>query len=109
MTHSQTTAAKTMFERISVAQAQTLIASEACTLIDIRDAQSYAEAHVPEATHLDGNAVDEFVAATNRELPLLIYCYHGNSSQSAAQYFAGRDFKRVYSIDGGFEVWRQTL
>lgn len=98
-----------MFERISVTQAQALIANEACNIIDIRDAQSYAQAHVPNAAHLDGNVIDDFIATSDRELPLLIYCYHGNSSQSAAQYFAGQDFKRVYSVDGGFEAWRLQL
>ncbi len=109
MAASQTTAVKLMFERISIDQAKALIAAEPCTLVDIRDAQSYAEAHVPDAIHLDGNSVEEFVANTNREQPLLIYCYHGNSSQSAAQYFAGQEFKRVFSVDGGFEAWRQNL
>ncbi len=98
-----------MFERISITQAKALIAAETCNVLDIRDAQSYAEAHVPEAKHLDGNRVDEFLASSDRELPLVIYCYHGNSSQSAAQYFAGQQFKRVYSVDGGFEAWRQEL
>ncbi|MFT5033679.1 MAG: thiosulfate sulfurtransferase [Bermanella sp.] len=98
-----------MFERISIAQAKSLIVAESCNIVDIRDAQSYADAHVPEAKHLDGNAVDEFIAASDRELPLLIYCYHGNSSQSAAQYFDGQQFKRVYSVDGGFEAWRLQL
>lgn len=109
MPTSQSTAANTMFERISIAQAKALIAAETCNIIDIRDAQSYTESHVPEATHLEGNAVDAFIAASNPDLPLLIYCYHGNSSQSAAQYFAGLDFKRVYSVDGGFEAWRHKL
>ena len=109
MAPSQMTAATAMFERISVAEAQALIAAEACHVVDIRDAQSYAEAHVPEASHLDGNTVDEFVATGDRERPLVIYCYHGNSSQSAAQYFAGQNFKRVFSVDGGFEAWRALL
>ena len=98
-----------MFERISVDQARTLIEREACTLVDIRDAQSYAQAHVPGAIHLDGNAVDAFVDGANRNQPLILYCYHGNSSQNAAQYFAGRAFDRVYSVDGGFEAWRNVL
>lgn len=98
-----------MYERISVDQARSLIDQEACTVVDIRDAQSYAQAHVPGAIHLDGNAVDAFVDNTNRAQPLILYCYHGNSSQNAAQYFASRDFNRVYSVDGGFEAWRIAL
>ncbi|MBB3047394.1 thiosulfate sulfurtransferase [Litorivivens lipolytica] len=97
------------FKRISVADAQNLLNEQTCTLADIRDGQSYAMSHVPGAAHLDGNSVEEFLKEANREQPLIIYCYHGNSSQSAAQYFAEQGFAEVYSIDGGFEVWRQQL
>ena len=95
-----------MSERISIAQAKALIAAETCNIIDIRDAQSYAESHVPEATHLEGNAVNAFIAASNPDLPLLIYCYNGNSSQSAADYFSSLGFERCYSVDGGYEEWK---
>ncbi len=31
-----------------------------------------------------------------------------NSSQSAAAYLVGQGFSEVYSLDGGFELWRST-
>ncbi len=37
-------------------------------------------------------------------------CYHGISSQGAAQYLINQGFDAVYSVDGGFEAWhRQSL
>ncbi|NKQ13210.1 thiosulfate sulfurtransferase, partial [Pseudomonas sp. SST3] len=30
------------------------------------------------------------------------------SSQSAAAYLINQGFSDVYSLDGGFELWRQT-
>jgi len=36
----------------------------------------------------------------------VVVCYHGNSSQQAAQFFAGEGFNDVYSMDGGFEAWK---
>ncbi|MDE0931482.1 MAG: rhodanese-like domain-containing protein, partial [Halioglobus sp.] len=42
----------------------------------------------------------------DRDQPLLIYCYHGNSSQGAADYFFNQGFEDVYSMDGGYEAWR---
>jgi thiosulfate sulfurtransferase len=35
-----------------------------------------------------------------------VVCYRGNSSQSAAAYLASQGFSEVYSLDGGFELWR---
>ena len=97
------------FQRISVSQAKEILESQNSSLLDIRDAQSFALEHVPEAQHLDGNNVDAFLQSADKSQPLIIYCYHGNSSQSAAQYFAEQGFEQVYSVDGGFEHWRSQL
>lgn len=43
---------------------------------------------------------------TDFSKPVLVMCYHGNSSKSAAQYLLTQGFDQVYSIDGGFEAWR---
>jgi thiosulfate sulfurtransferase len=50
--------------------------------------------------------MDAFLAAADRDQPLLVYCYHGNSSQGAADYFFNQGFEDVYSMDGGYEAWR---
>jgi thiosulfate sulfurtransferase len=50
--------------------------------------------------------MDEFLAVADKAKPLIVYCYHGNSSQGAANYFDGLGFKEVYSVDGGYEAWR---
>ncbi len=35
-------------------------------------------------------------------------CYHGISSQGAAQYLVNQGFEEVYSVDGGFEAWHRA-
>ena len=40
------------------------------------------------------------------DTPVLVYCYHGISSQNAAAFLIERGFETVYSLDGGFEAWR---
>ena len=37
-----------------------------------------------------------------KDVPILIYCYHGNASQTYAQAFVDFRFSEVYSIDGGY-------
>lgn len=75
---------------------------------DIRDPASYEEAHIPGAIHVhDGNAPQLF-EQTDKSKPLVIYCYHGNSSLGAAGYLVEQGFKNVASVRGGFEAWRQT-
>ena len=49
--------------------------------------------------------IDAFLVEEDKEKPLLIYCYHGVSSQSAAEYFTEHGFSNVYSLEGGYTAW----
>ena len=93
------------FKRIDPATAHDLRQSGA-QVVDIRDAHSFANAHIPGARHLDNHSLPDFLAGADLAAPLLVVCYHGNSSQSAAAYLAQQGFAEVYSVDGGFELWR---
>ncbi|MDA1135366.1 MAG: rhodanese-like domain-containing protein [Proteobacteria bacterium] len=41
----------------------------------------------------------------NKDETLLIYCYHGNSSKSAANFFAEKGFINAFSMDEGYSGW----
>ncbi|WP_417776271.1 thiosulfate sulfurtransferase GlpE [Stutzerimonas xanthomarina] len=98
----------TEFKRISPEQAQSL-RSEGGVIIDIRDPNSFANGHVTGSTHLDNQSLPDFIATADLDQPLIVVCYHGNSSQSAAAYLVGQGFSDVYSLDGGFERWQQAF
>ncbi|MHA6495508.1 thiosulfate sulfurtransferase GlpE [Pseudomonas borbori] len=95
------------FKRIVPLQAQTLRAQGA-VVVDIRDAQSFANGHISGSLHLDNHSLHDFIRQADLDQPLIVACYHGNSSQSAAAYLVGQGFADVYSLDGGFELWRAT-
>ncbi len=95
------------FKRIPPDQAQALRAQGA-VVVDIRDQPTYAAAHITGARHLDNVNIADFIRAADLDAPLIVACYHGNSSQSAAAYLVSQGFSDVYSLDGGFELWRAT-
>ena len=97
----------TEFKRIPPEQAQAL-REQGAVVVDIRDAQAYASRHITGARHLDNHSLHDFIANADLDAPLIVACYHGNSSQSAAAYLVGQGFSEVYSLDGGFELWRAT-
>ena len=97
------------FKRISIEEAQTLINAENVTLIDIRDPASFAAGNIEHSIHVTNDNVQDIVDTANKEKPLIIYCYHGNSSQGAADYFSSLGFEQCYSVDGGFEEWKFKL
>lgn len=98
----------TEFKRIPPEQAQALRDQGAMVVVDVRDAQTFANGHIPGAKHLDNHSLHDFVSSADLDKPLLVVCYHGNSSQNAAAYLVGQGFSEVYSLDGGFELWRAT-
>lgn len=94
------------FTRISANDAKTLIDQGNSQIIDIRDAMSFQSGHMKDAIRIDNEGVPHFMANADQQAPLIICCYHGNSSQNAAHYFSEQGFKDVYSLDGGFEEWK---
>ena len=96
-----------MFQRISKEVAkEVLAANKKAILIDMRDSQSYNEGHDESALHLTQENLSDFIVGTEKQIPVLVMCYHGNSSQSLAQYLTAQGFDTVYSIDGGYEEWK---
>lgn len=94
------------FVRINVNHARELIAEKAI-VVDIRDAQSFASGSIKHSVHISGDNVDEFIAKSDLSIPLIVCCYHGNTSQSAAAYFSENGFLQTYSLDGGYEAWQE--
>lgn len=94
------------WQRIAPAAAAELIATRAPALVDVRDAHSFRAGRIAGAVLLDNQSVQDFIEDSDKNVPVLVYCYHGNSSQSAAAWLADKGFAEVYSLDGGFEYWK---
>ena len=97
----------TEFKRIPPEQAQAL-REQGAVVVDVRDPATFAALHISGAKHLDNHSIADFIRAADLDAPTVVVCYHGNSSQSAAAYLVSQGFSDVYSLDGGFELWRAT-
>ena len=95
-----------MFTTISPDEARLLLEAGAATLADLRDAESRAAGHIPTSIHLTDQTLAAFVANADRDRLVILYCYHGNMSQSAARLLDRQGFRQVYSMTGGFAAWR---
>lgn len=92
------------YQRIDVSQARQW-QQQGMLLLDIRDKVSFCQHHVRGSQSLY-QQLAEFLAAHDPELPAMVLCYHGISSQTIAHYLFEQGIKQVYSIDGGFEAWQ---
>ena len=97
------------FSIISVVDALERLQQGNAVLVDIRDAQSFNAGHAPGAFHLTDASLNGFMQSADFDRPVMVMCYHGISSQGAAQYLAHQGFERVYSVEGGFESWARSF
>lgn len=93
------------FKHIDYIRAKELLNNSNAILVDIRDEVSYNESHDERAINLLQPTLPQFLKETSREIPVLVMCYHGNSSQMVAEFLFQQGFADVYSIDGGYEEW----
>jgi thiosulfate sulfurtransferase len=96
------------FKIIDLDQAKLLLDNNEAIWVDIRDPQSYEEAHVKNATNLSDQNIQNFLDSSDKSKPVVCYCYHGISSQNASTFLAEQGFTTVYSLEGGFEAWRSV-
>lgn len=91
---------------VDLEKAKSLLEADSATFVDVRDPGSYAESHIPGACNILDDTVEDFVAKTPKDRPLVVYCYFGHTSLGGAAYFLEQGFSEVYSMEGGFESWR---
>ena len=94
-----------MYKQLSHAEAKDLIGHLDLIVADVRDEESFNAAHIDGAIHLTMATLNEFCDNSDKTKPILVYCYHGLSSQSVAQHLIDQGFAEVYSLIGGFEAW----
>ena len=75
---------------------------------DIRDPQSFAMGHIPGAQRIDNSNLGVFLESVDKNAPNIVVCYHGISSQGAAEYIAAQGFTNVSSMNGGFTAWSMS-
>lgn len=97
------------FQHISVQQTHDKMQQSKVSIVDIRDEQSFASGHITGSIHLTNGTLNQFMQDNDMDEPVVVCCYHGISSQQAAQFLIHQGFEEVYSLDGGFEAWRAAF
>lgn len=94
------------FTRITATDLPTWLAARPqALLLDARDSHRHAQGHLAGALRLDGRNHERLLLSEPKDRAVLIYCYHGNASQSYAQMFADFGFVDVADLIGGWTAW----
>ena len=93
------------FKTVTAEEAQRLIATEQPLILDCRDVKHYRASHIDNAMLVHEQLRDSLLKKGDKNQPLLIYCYHGHTSEHLAAIFCDFGFQQVYSLAGGYTDW----
>jgi len=94
------------FKHMQVNDLHEVLNEKTHVVVDIRDAASFSKSRIIGALHLTNENIADFLRDADPDAPVVVCCYHGHSSQQAAQFLVSQDFTDVYSLDGGFTQWQ---
>ncbi|HMV21983.1 MAG: rhodanese-like domain-containing protein [Betaproteobacteria bacterium] len=95
---------------INPAEATLLINREDAQVVDVREADEFAGGHLPEARNIPAGKLADRVGEIEKfkDRPLILCCASGIRSGKACEQLKKAGFTRLYSLDGGFDAWRQA-
>ena len=81
-------------------------AAAGAVLLDVREADEYADGHIPGSVNLPLSSLDTAeITVPNRETPLFVYCLAGTRSAQAVSRLQKLGYKHVENI-GGIRSYR---
>lgn len=102
------TAAKARVTEISVNEAEAAI-RDADVLLDVREADEFANGHLPGAIHTSRGMLEFKLsgtpALTGRDIKVVLYCKTSGRAALAAAAMHDMGYLSVKSIAGGFDAW----
>lgn len=75
------------------------------TILDVRQPVEYEIGHIPGSKLLPLPDLMERIDEIDSEKPVVVYCAIGGRSRVAAQMLAGKGYKEIYNLSGGFRAW----
>jgi thiosulfate sulfurtransferase len=96
------------FQVCTVSDLKPLLSTDNALLLDCRKLLDYQVEHIENALHSHDGLVASLIKKSDKNRVLVIYCYHGHASEHLAELFCGFGFNHVYSLDGGYECWKQA-
>jgi hydroxyacylglutathione hydrolase len=96
-------------ELIDPAELADRLEDDRMLVLDVRDDQEYAEAHIPGSVNLPYGELPERQGELPRDRPIAAICSGGKRSGLAASILQREGFERVVHVaDGGVGTWRRA-
>jgi rhodanese-related sulfurtransferase len=101
--------------RISIDELKVLMAKRQALLVDVRNAQEFADGHIPGAINIpygQASAQEEALRTEQRTIVIYCACVNESSAARAAVEFVGLGIPQPKALLGGWDEWvkrRETI
>ena len=93
---------------IDVVELDTLLASGAVRVLDVREDHEFKSGHVPGAIHVPVKRLPERAAKLKKDKPYAVICASGSRSTGATHYLLDNGFEGAVSVRGGTGAWARS-
>lgn len=106
--HDLVAQAKSAITEVDLINAPKAI-QEADVVLDVREADEYANGHIPGAIHISRGLLEFKLSSdsslNDRNLKIVLYCKTSGRAALAAKSLHDMGYLHVQSIAGGFDAW----
>lgn len=79
--------------------------NERFILLDVREPNEFAFAHIPNSLHIPLRLIPERMQELDKQLDIVVMCHHGMRSQQACLFLEQYGFSQLYNLKGGIDAW----
>ncbi len=84
--------------------------NETFQLIDMREADKYAESHIEGAINIQQIDFPDMSHLIAKDIPVIIYCLYGVKSQAPYLYLTEKlKYRNIYVLEGGIYQWATDI
>ena len=109
--HDLVAQAKLSVNEVSLNDAPDAI-RDADILLDVREADEYANGHIPGAVHISRGLLEFKLSndpnLSSRDLKIVLYCKNSGRAALASKSLHDMGYMNIQSIAGGFDAWAQA-
>lgn len=97
-------------KEVNVAAAMQLINHKNALILDVRETAEFNTGHIRNAKQIPVLKLKERIGELERyrDQPIVVVCRSGNRSATACVLLRNREFRQVYSLDGGMMAWEKA-
>jgi rhodanese-related sulfurtransferase len=96
-------------QQVSVAEAKKLIDDGKVTVVDVRTPEEYKEGHIPGATSLPLQELEDRLAELDKQTPYLLVCRTGSRSAEAQKILSKNGFTNTFNMLEGMTKWTYAV